>query len=80
MTVKEKIYEIIEEYDGSGDIDECVGDIREYLDKNTTVKAYDIHTDTDVFDSCGLDIFYISVGWIDEYGDVNVCGDRLTSC
>ena len=58
MGIEDKFYEIIEKYDGSGEIDECVGEIEEMLDNNKDVLRYKTHSDTDVFDSCGLDIFY----------------------
>ncbi len=80
MDIKDKIYDIIEKYDGSGQIDECVEEIEEMLDNNEDVYSYKIHSDTDVFDSCGLDIFYVSVAYIDMYNDLHICGDRLTSC
>lgn len=78
MDIKDKIYEIIEEYDGSGDVDECVDKIEEFLKENN-ITDYKIEDDTDVYDSCGLDIFYISVAWNDENG-LHLCGSRLTSC
>jgi len=80
MNIEEKIYEIIEKYDGTGEIDECVGEIEEMLDNNKDVLRYKTHSDTDVFDSCGLDIFYISVSYVDRNNDLQICGDRLTSC
>lgn len=80
MDIRDEIYEIIAKYDGSGEIDECVGDIRDYMSNNAEVKEYNIYTDTDVFDSCGLDIFYVSVSWITNNGVLEICGDRLTSC
>lgn len=44
------------------------------------VLRWAIHTDTDVFDSCGLDIFYISVAYVDSDDELQICGDRLTRC
>ncbi len=79
MAVKEKIYETIEEYDGSGNIDECVTTIKKFMYLSDSVLEFEIHTDTDVFDSCGLGIYYISVAWNDDDGVLNVCGSRLTS-
>ena len=38
-----------------------------------------VKSDTDVFDSCGLDIYYIMVSWIDTDG-LHLCGNRLTAC
>lgn len=77
MTLKEKIYEIIEWFDGTGNIDDCVFTIEEFLKENA-ITDYKIESDTDVFDSCGLGIFYVSVAWNDSNG-LNLCGSRLTS-
>ena len=78
--MEDKIYEIIEKYDGSGEVDECVEVIEEFLSKcHDEVKTFKVWLDTDVFDSCGLDIFYIAVSWIDNYGYLKMCGATLTS-
>ena len=79
MSITDKIYEIIEKYDGSGEIDECTEDIAGFMERDERVKEYKVHDDTDVFDSCGLGIFYIAVSWIDTAGELHICGDRLTS-
>jgi hypothetical protein len=76
MDIKEKIWEIIEEYDNV-DIDECIGAIEDYLKDNPNVKSYKMYSDTDVFDSCGLDIYYISVSWIDVDGNLDICGSKI---
>lgn len=76
MSIKEKIWEIIEEYD-NGDIDECVGAIEDFLTGNPDVKSYKTYTDDDVYDSCGLDIYYICVSWIDINGDIDICGSKI---
>jgi hypothetical protein len=49
------------------------------MERNVGVKDYKIYSDTDVFDSCGLGIFYVTVSWIDTAGELHICGDRLTS-
>lgn len=77
-----EIYDIIEKYDGSGDIDECIGEIETLLEKYISegvIKKFETFLDTDVFDSCGLDIYYISVAWIDNSDELHICGSRLTS-
>jgi len=79
MNLREEIYEIIEEFDGSGEIDECVEEIEKLFIDNSDISNYEVFTDTDVFDSCGLDIFYISVAWVDIDGELHICGSRLTS-
>jgi len=80
MDIEEKIYEIIEKYDETGDIDSCEEEIDELMENNENVKQFMILKDTDVFDSCGLDIYYISVAYTDVDGEINICGDRLTRC
>ena len=79
MGIKEKIWEIIDEYDGSGKIDECSEEIKDFMNSLEDVATYEIYTDTDVYDSCGLDIYYISIAWYTTSGNLNVCGSRLTS-
>ena len=78
--IKNKIWDIIGEYDGSGQLDECEDEIENFMKLQDNVKLFKILTDSDVFDSCGLDIFYVSVAWIDENNELTICGDRLTSC
>lgn len=80
MDIEKKIYEIIEKHDEYGNIDECEAEIDEFLENNENVKQFMIMKDTDVFDSCGLDIYYISVAYTDIDGEINICGNRLTRC
>lgn len=77
--IRDNIYELIDKHDGCGAIDECEDDISEYLASTDNVFQYKVWKDTDVFDSCGLDIFYISAAWIDKNGELQICGARLTS-
>lgn len=63
-------------YEDNGDLGECVSELEDLLDTEGVV--YDIFTDEDVFDSCGFDIYYVSVAWI-ENNKLNVCGSRITS-
>ena len=81
--MEEKIYDIISEYDESGGLDECTEEIEKYMDSLVEIGeilTYDILSDSDVFDSCGLDIFYVAVAWVDTNSNVHIIGDRLTSC
>lgn len=77
MSIEEKIYEIIDKHDEYGEVDECVEELGNYLSEKIESKNFLIKSDTDVFDSCGLDIYYIMVSWIDEDG-LHLCGNRLT--
>ena len=87
LTEKEKktvnndvIYDIIEKYNGNGSVDECVGEIKDTLNElvhNGEVQEFKVWSDTDVYDSCGLDIYYIAVTWIGKHGELNICGASL---
>lgn len=76
MSIRESIWEIIEKYD-NGDIDECIEEIKTYLGNNKSIKQYKVYYDDDVFDSCGLDIYYLSVSWIDNDDVLDVCGAKI---
>ena len=78
MNIEEKIYEIIEKHDEVGEVDECVDEIDTFMSKECNLSDFKVTSD-DVFDSCGLDIYYIMVAWNDAEG-LHLCGDRLTSC
>ena len=78
MNIEEKIYKIIDKYDKRGEVDECVDEIESFLSKECNLKDFEVVSD-DVFDSCGLDIYYIMVAWNDSDG-LHLCGNRLTSC
>lgn len=80
MNLKEKVYEIIESFDRTGETDECAEEIEKLFIENSDISNYEVFTDTDVFDSCGLDIFYVSVAWVDVNNKLHICGSRLTSC
>ena len=78
--IKNKIWDLIAEYDETGQLDECAEEIDSFMKLQENIKSFKIDTDSDVFDSCGLDIFYVSVAWVDENDTLEICGDRLTSC
>lgn len=79
MNIEEKVYEIIDKYDGTGEVDGCIDELENYLSEKFEKNSFRIKSDTDVFDSCGLDIYYIMVAWTDEDG-FHLCGNRLTAC
>lgn len=79
MSIEDKIYEIIDKYDGTGGVDECIDELENYLSSEFDSNNFVIKSDIDVFDSCGLSIYYIMVAWNDTDG-LHLCGNRLTSC
>ncbi len=78
MSIKEKIYEIIDKCDEYGEVDECVDEIKLFLSKKCNLTDFKVVSDTDVFDSCGLEVYYIMVAWNDSDG-LHLCGHRLTA-
>lgn len=81
--IRGNILEILEKYDGTGQVDECTKEIEEYLQPlNDTGKilGFLVYQDDDVFDSCGLDLYYIAASWVDRKHNINICGSRITSC
>lgn len=79
LSIEEKIYEIIDKHDECGEVDECVDEIESFLSGECNLSDFKVISDTDVFDSCGLNIYYIMVAWNDLDG-LHLCGDRLTAC
>lgn len=79
MSIEERVYEIIDKYDETGEVDECIDELENYLSEKFESNNFIVKSDTDVFDSCGLDIYYIMVSWIDIDG-LHLCGNRLTFC
>lgn len=66
MDIREKFYEIMEQEKG---IDEVIEEVKEMLEEevqNNNIKTYEILEDMDVFDSPGLDIYYVSISWVDS--------------
>lgn len=58
----------------------CVSEIKDTLNElvhNGEVQEFKVWSDTDVYDSCGLDIYYIAVTWIGKHGELNICGVSL---
>ena len=74
MNVREKFYEIMEKED---DFDELKGQVTDMLEeekKNGNIKSYQHFADKDVFDSCGLDIFYLAISWVDNDNQLQMAG------
>ncbi len=73
-----EIFDIIGRYDGRGETDECIGEIKDYLEENNNIEDFKVDVDIDVYSSCGLDIYYIMIAWNDKAG-LHLCGSKLTS-
>ena len=74
MNIIEKFYEIMEKED---DFDELIEEVEEMLEaekKKVNINEYAHFSDTDVFDSCGLDIYYLTICWIDKDGKLQIEG------
>lgn len=75
MNIKEKFYETMENDVSS--FDDLVGEVKDMLEEQKSlgnIKDYSHEIDMDVYDSSGLDIYYISIAWIDNDGKLNVTG------
>ena len=79
MNIEEKVYEIIDKYGENGTLDECIEELENYLSKTIKSNSFSVKSDTDVFASCGLDIYYIMAAWTEPDG-LHLCGSRLTRC
>ena len=74
MDLRGKFYEIMEKDDS---LDELIGKVEELLKAEKdegNIKDYEYTPDTDVFDSPGLDIFYLSICWIDNNDKLQIAG------
>ena len=45
-----------------------------FLKAAGNIAYYNCELDMDVYDSCGLDIYYVSVAWVDSEGKLEVAG------
>lgn len=77
--INDEIFKIVDicEEDENKDCDCAIEMIENYLDflvKNKEIIDYCYDVDYDVFDSCGLDIFYISIAFIDNNNTLKVTG------
>lgn len=75
MSITDKFYEIMEKEDC--DFDEMIGEVTRMFEKEKkkgNIKDYKHFSDEDVFDSCGLDIYYLSVSWIDNDNQIHIAG------
>ena len=74
MSVREKFYEIMEKEDP---FESLVGEVKKMLEEekiNGNISSYTYEQDLDVYDSCGLDIYYLSIAWVNKDGSLEVAG------
>lgn len=74
----DKFYEIIDSYDEYGNTNSAVCDIKALMEE-CQIKSFQISVDNDVFDSPGLDIYYVMLAWNDNDG-LHIVGSPLTRC
>lgn len=74
----DKFYEIIDSYDEYGNTNSVVCDIKALMEE-CQIKNFQISVDDDVFDSPGLDIYYVMLAWNDNDG-LHIVGSPLTIC
>lgn len=81
MDIREKFLEIMENDVVS--FDDLIGEVKDMLEEQKSlgnIKDYSHEIDMDVYDSSGLDIYYLSIVWIDNDGKLNVAGASYWSC
>lgn len=75
MNIADKFYEIMEQEDkGYDEIKEEVSELFSNAKLSCEIQDFIFKTDEDVFDSCGLDIYYVSVSWIDDNEQLQIAG------
>lgn len=80
MDLRDKFYEIMEQEEkGYEEIKQEVSDLFQKAKMCLDIEDFIFTTDEDVFDSCGLDIYYISVAWIDNDEKLNIVGSSYYS-
>ena len=80
MNIKEKFLSIMEN-DIAG-FNDLIGEVKDMLEEQKSlgnIKDYSHELDMDVYDSCGLDIYYLSIAWVDNDGKLNVAGTSYWS-
>ena len=79
MSIRDKFYEIMEKEDS---FDELIRNVKYMLEsekENGNIKNYNYESDTDVFDSCSLDIYYLSICWVDNNDELHIAGSSYYS-
>ena len=79
--ISDKFYDIMENNDLS--FDDLIGEVKDFLEqekKNGNIKSYNYFVDDDVYDSCGFDIYYLSICWIDLDNKLHIVGTNYYSC
>ena len=79
MGIEEKIYEIINKHDiKTGKVDECIDELTDYFSNEIESNNFIIKLDTDIYDTCGLTMYYIMVSWNDSNG-LHLCSGKIDS-
>lgn len=80
MNIADKFYEIMEQEEKDyKEIKKEVSELFEEAKLSGEIQDFIFRTDEDVFDSCGLDIYYISVSWIDDDNKLQIAGESYYS-
>lgn len=72
--LKEKFQEILEMNISYENCQGLVEDLFNNAKDSNEIKDFKIITDEDVYDSPGMDIYYISVAWIDNNNNLEIIG------
>ena len=82
MDIREKFDEIIMENVESS-FDDLVEKVKTMLESTCNsghILSYNYYIDMDVYDSSGLDIYYLSIAWVDTENKVHVAGASYWNC
>lgn len=75
MNIADKFYKIMEQEDkGYEEIKKEISELFVEAKSCGKIQDFIFRTDEDVFDSCGLDIYYISVSWINDDDKLQIAG------
>ena len=80
MNIREKFYDIMEKED---DFSVLKNEVKAMLDEaklSGKILDYEMNSDIDVYDSPGMDIYYLSIAWVNNDGELNIAGTSYYSC
>ena len=81
MDIREKFYKIMENEESS--FDDLIEEVKTMLESACNsgyILSYNYEIDMDVYDSPGLDIYYLSIAWVDTENKVHVTGASYWNC
>ena len=79
MNIREKFYDIMEKED---DFSVLKNEVKAMLDEaklSGKILDYEMNSDIDVYDSPGMDIYYLSIAWVNNDGELNIAGTSYCS-